>query len=122
MHTLAGLLEAAAREPSSFMSFLYAAVTDSAKLPDEPTTQERRKLLCAYTAFHIILNVAHRRHTTPLQRFVSRVVETSGASYNTRKLLTMMRVSLDPSLPAEWNSFGSTGSDESLKVCANPPQ
>ena len=91
MRTLAGLLEAAAREPSSFMSFLYAAVTDSAKLPDEPTTQERRKLLCAY-------------------------------SYNTRKLLTMMRVSLDPSLPAEWNSFGSTGSDESLKVCANPPR
>jgi hypothetical protein len=77
------------------MIFLYAAATDSAELPGEPTTQERRKLLGAYTAFHIILNVAHRRHTAPLQRFMSRVVETPGASYNTRKLLTIIFVSLD---------------------------
>ena len=117
--SLGDIMAAAAKEPSSFYAFLWAAATNNTELPEAPTTPERRSLLGAYTAYHIILNVAHREHTADLQDFVARVVETSGASDNARQLLTQM--CLSTGRRAEWKGLaGATEANETGRLKVHP--
>ena len=87
---LTDMLNAAAKEPPSLFAFMWALSTGNTSLPAAPESADQRRILGTYTAFHILLNVAHREHTAPLQTFMARVVETSGATENGRRMLVKL--------------------------------
>jgi hypothetical protein len=104
-HSMNGLLDRAAKEPSSLFAFLHAAATgDSEPLPLDAergsaasTSTEKakeRRRLGTYVALHILLNVAHREHSEPVQRFMARVLDVSGCTQKTRTILTKMCLAL----------------------------
>jgi hypothetical protein len=107
--TVSDLLNQALKDQSSTHRFLYAAATGKAEFPILPDTKEERAILGTTVALHIIFNLVHRERTGVAQQFMSRVIETSGASENARRLMT--RLCLSISRAADWGDF----SDRSLK-------